>query len=171
MRLLSDFDFVKLCRESGFWFSSHPGFNWSFKDWRKLRTAARFHSVVSLARSFIRNGVGGFGDWEGRVTSSAFVEKKRRMTYVHGAVWGGRKEEFISACEVLAAQTRLDSNQGLVAKWHDESHLNRLFANSTNPILAPREMSSWPLGIGFHADSAIFISLDKKELDKARMES
>lgn len=45
--------------------------------------------------------------------------------YVMGGFLGGRTDAFLAMSTELAHNIQTDLAQGLVAKWHDESHLNR----------------------------------------------
>ena len=75
------------------------------------------------------------GSWETRKDSSAFVKRNKRIKYVHGAVWFGLKESFIVMAQVLAENISEDLSRGMIAKWHDESHLNWYFAERGASIL------------------------------------
>jgi len=79
----------------------------------------------------------GFPDaFERRIQSTAFVEGK--STYYTGAFIGGNRKAFIPMCETIAHNVDTDDANGIVAVWHDESHLNRyLFDNPPVRVLSP----------------------------------
>lgn len=67
---------------------------------------------------------GGVGAWETRSSSNAFVRRKSRKDYYCGGIWWGPAQKIISLCDQLAARIDEDLSRGIVAVWHDESHLN-----------------------------------------------
>jgi len=99
-------------------FALHPGA--IFEDTRKI--------IVE----------GGRGTWERRRQSAAFVERSLRKTYVTGAVWMGTREAMLGMIRELAERVTLDWNDGIIAVWHDESHLNWWNAHYRPRLLDPR---------------------------------
>lgn len=77
------------------------------------------------------------GAWETRKNSKAYVPLLERKTYVHGAIWMGQRHELLKMVGVLAENTDSDLNSGLIAKWHDESHLNWYASSKDVTILDP----------------------------------
>lgn len=58
--------------------------------------------------------------------SRAFVATgKEAPVYWQGCLWGGRSPDALAMMRDLAAAVSADEAQGIVARWHDESHLNR----------------------------------------------
>ena len=45
--------------------------------------------------------------------------------YVMGGLNGGKTANYLAMIKELKKNTDIDSSKGVVAKWHDESHLNR----------------------------------------------
>lgn len=68
--------------------------------------------------------------WETNAKSLAFVPLLRRKKYVCGGVWMGEKNSIEKMIKQLARQVTIDRQNGVMAKWHDESHLNSWFANN-----------------------------------------
>lgn len=112
------------------------------------------HSRIALVRhpgyynkTFIENlkSRSFLGTWETRRSSSAFVPFFRRKTYVAGGVWMGYKSEVFELIKTLASHVQIDKQNGIMAKWHDESHLN--WWNSTHQVahLEP----SWAFAPGY----------------------
>lgn len=80
--------------------------------------------------------VGTPGTPENRRESTAYLERPR--TYFAGGFVGGKTSEFMAMSEVIARNVDEDLKRGIVAVWHDESHLNRyLFDNPPSKILTP----------------------------------
>ncbi len=77
------------------------------------------------------------GAWETRKISKSYVPLFKRKTYVHGAIWMGRRDELLKMVRVLTENTATDLNSGLIAKWHDESHLNWYASNNEVTLLDP----------------------------------
>ena len=53
------------------------------------------------------------------------------VTYYAGGFNGGRTENFMAMSEKIANNVNTDLENGVVALWHDESHMNRYLL--TNP--------------------------------------
>jgi Glycosyltransferase family 6 len=92
--------------------------------------------------------------------SAAHIAAGEGETYYQGCLFGGRSEEFLNLCEVLQRRVQHDLNNGLIATWHDESHLNRFFVSAAPLTLNP----------GYAYPEAVRIPFEKKivQLDKAR---
>lgn len=87
---------------------------------------------------YLIRGNSGLGAWEENRESSSFVEPSKRKTYVHGAVWFGRRRPFLKMCRVLATNVSKDLEIGYIARWHDESHLNWYYATRPCTVLDVR---------------------------------
>jgi hypothetical protein len=79
------------------------------------------------------------GSWEEREISKAYVPEGSRKTYVCGGVWIGKQLPFLKMINELYADVELDRMNGVEAKWHDESHLNR-WATQNNFNMLPPEL-------------------------------
>ncbi len=85
--------------------------------------------------------VGLRGDPETRPQSTAYLPNPR--AYFCGGFVGGATEPFLRMATRIAYAIRVDDSNGILAKWHDESHLNRyLFANPPAKVLTPEYC--WP---------------------------
>lgn len=60
--------------------------------------------------------------------STAYIEPERRREYVCGGVNSGSRKEFMKICNILAHQISIDEDNGVMAEYHDESHLNHLIS-------------------------------------------
>ena len=82
-------------------------------------------------------GYGGTrGTPEERPESTAYVSKDTQMTYFCGGFNGGRRDSFLRMAAAIDKNTQIDYKNGLIAIWHDESHLNRyLIDNKPTKVL------------------------------------
>lgn len=62
--------------------------------------------------------------YERRRESSACIPRGKGRDYVYGAINGGRTEAFLRMTTELDKDIQKDFKKGIIAKWHDESHLN-----------------------------------------------
>lgn len=85
------------------------------------------------------------GTWETRKSSQAFVPIWKRGSYVCGGVWMGNYKAIEALVKLLSARVQVDNNQGLIAKWHDESHLNWWKSNFSPTLLTPE----WAFANGY----------------------
>lgn len=145
---------------NGMCFVAHPGFY-------RPKGKASFALYVSkplLLKADIRERLanGGLGAWETSNKSSAYVEKSARGQYVCGGVWFGSRKAFVNMCEVLDSRVAVDESAGVMATWHDESHLNWFFSNSQSEIIDPRYCfnSSYPWLRGIRG---LIMAVDKEE--------
>lgn len=56
--------------------------------------------------------------------SKAYIPMGLGKDYVTGAVNGGEAKAYLKLCRLLDKRTRQDLEKGIIALWHDESHLN-----------------------------------------------
>lgn len=64
--------------------------------------------------------------YEDRPESAAYVRKG--TTYYCGGFVGGERAAFLDLAQGIVSQIEQDDRNGIVARWHDESHLNRQLA-------------------------------------------
>jgi len=119
--------------ESGIALVRHPGYR------RANRGAVSRISSLGI-KTHLRDAgrqmkYGANGTWETRQESRAFVPRAKREDYVCGGTWMGNRDELLELCEVLAHRTEDDWRNGVVAVWHDESHLNWWAAERSCSIL------------------------------------
>lgn len=73
------------------------------------------------------------GTPESRPQSKAFISPSRyRPCYVAGGFNGGAYSAFISMSKEISANIDDDYSRGIVAVWHDESHLNEYVTRPEN---------------------------------------
>lgn len=68
--------------------------------------------------------------FENRPESRAFVVPESRFRYYCGGFVGGTRKGYETLATRIAAGIDLDERDGVVAVWHDESHLNRQLASN-----------------------------------------
>lgn len=80
--------------------------------------------------------VGRAGTPELRPESTAYAPVLKK--YFCGGFLGGTSEAFLTMARTIRQNVDADEKNGIVAVWHDESHLNRyLFDNPPAKILSP----------------------------------
>jgi hypothetical protein len=101
---------------------AHPGF------WRP-KGAKLFGLYVLNPFLFYRDlrmmiSRGAIGAWENDQRSLAYVAREFRRTYFCGGTWFGTRNSIGELLRNLANNVASDSKSGIVAIWHDESHIN-----------------------------------------------
>ncbi len=81
--------------------------------------------------------------YERNSKSTAFIPFNEGKYYVMAGFWGGRTKDVLTMIKILKKRTDIDTARGVIAIWHDESHLNRYLIDyekkGGNPlILDPR---------------------------------
>lgn len=97
------------------------------------------HKILAQRVATIHPGfLGGRGTPETRPESLACVYPHENMVYHAGGFNGGSRDEFIKMAQVLCKNIQTDLDNGIVAIWHDESHMNRYFIdNPPEIVLSP----------------------------------
>jgi len=52
------------------------------------------------------------------------------LVYYQGCLWGGSVLQVMNMISILRNNIDEDLKNGIVARWHDESHLNKFFADN-----------------------------------------
>ncbi len=63
--------------------------------------------------------------YERNMASQAFIPKTRGRHYLAGGINGGMRDDYLAMIEANIRAIDEDLRQGIVACWHDESHLNK----------------------------------------------
>lgn len=140
----------------------HPGFN--FKLFPITFRSLAF-VINTFNKSILFHAIGPFalGDWCRDSKSLSKVSFFGRRRYFHGAFWFGSRDVILSVCELLARRTRLDYVRGVVAPWHDESHLNWYAAAHPESVNTMWVGSSyWARNPTLNKKKSLVESLDKK---------
>lgn len=70
--------------------------------------------------------------YETNLLSTAFIKLTEGKGYYMGGFNGGIATDYLQLIEQLDAAIDEDITNGIIALWHDESHLNKYFANHAN---------------------------------------
>jgi hypothetical protein len=71
--------------------------------------------------------------YERRKNSEACINVDGEI-YWQGCLWGGKTNSVLDLCETLSARIDKDFEKGIVAEWHDESHLNKFFLDNLEKV-------------------------------------
>lgn len=78
------------------------------------------------------------GTPETNIKSLAFINQNEPMQYFAGGFNGGTSEEYLKMSKTISENIDIDYSNGIIAIWHDESHMNRYFVdNKPTKILSP----------------------------------
>ncbi len=78
------------------------------------------------------------GTYEKRGVSTACVGPAEEKYYFAGGFNGGSRKEFLKMARVITQNIQKDLQNGIIAIWNDESHINRYFIDNTPTcILSP----------------------------------
>lgn len=73
--------------------------------------------------------------YEDNPISTAFIDKENGAYYFMGGFFGGKIIPFLEMTKTLLNNIDIDFENNLIAKWHDESHLNSYFHNKEIKII------------------------------------
>ncbi len=92
--------------------------------------------------------------------SSAYMSRYSGKVYVCGGVNGGKTRDYFELIEVLAERIKSDYEKGVIAIWHDESHLNKYISEyKSYKVLSPA--FCYPEGWEIPFEKILFVR-DKK---------
>jgi len=93
-----------------------------------------------------------FQQFESNPKSMANVGAGDFSTYWQACFWGGKSADFLKAVEKMAKDTEEDIKKGIIAKWWDESFLNKYLiehkkdVHTLNPAYSYPELKPIPKG-------------------------
>ena len=102
--------------------------------------------------------------YERRKCSTAYIPWNCGTHYVIGAMYCGRSEAFIEMSKTLKQNIEKDLKKNIIARWHDESQLNRYIINKAGVrILGP--MYCYPYGMGVNYQKKIYAVSKEAKFD------
>jgi len=78
--------------------------------------------------------------YEDRKESTAYVNPENYDKYYAAAFVGGKSETFLEMARTISERVEEDERNGIIAVWHDESHLNKYFNENPPSDLSPSYM-------------------------------
>lgn len=109
--------------------------------------------------------------YERRKESSAYIPKGQGQAYVYGAVNGGKADCFLKMASELKEDIQRDYKKGIIAKWHDESHLNHyVWKHGNYKLLTPAYAYPEIYTLPFEKKITLIEKNRKIELDQAKIE-
>ncbi|MCE9583544.1 MAG: hypothetical protein K8T20_13745 [Planctomycetes bacterium] len=93
--------------------------------------------------------------------STACVSLQDIRQYFTGCFYGGESKSFLEMAEELRESIDVDNSQGFIARWHDESHLNRFLHDHPPAKILGEPYNAWTQ----RADTRI-LRIDKGTLDR-----
>jgi len=107
----------------------------------------------------------GRNEYEQNQISSARISSNEGTNYFAGGFYGGSAQEFLKLVKECSENIKKDLSNNFIAKWHDESHLNRYFVdNPPTLILNPSycyPQNYWKWIKGPFNFKKILVALDK----------
>lgn len=92
--------------------------------------------------------------------SKAFIPHGSNNRYFCGGFFGGSSEAFIKMSEIIKSNIEDDLSRGVMAIWHDESHLNRYLYDNP-PGLTLEHPFAIAEDAGFANESTRIVFIDK----------
>lgn len=89
---------------------------------KKILPSKREKLVAVIHPYYYESPVG--APFESDHNSLAYADPNKARHYVQGCLNGGLTEDYLHMAEVLAQRIDKDKENGIIAVWHDESHLN-----------------------------------------------
>lgn len=100
--------------------------------------------------------------YERRPVSKAFISQGEGKHYYAGGFSGGCTGAYLQLCETIKSGVDIDESNGVVAVWHDESHINKYFLENPPLTLSPSYL--YPEGWSLPFEKIILIrDKNKKE--------
>lgn len=78
--------------------------------------------------------------YEKRKESTAYIPDDMHDKYYAAAFVGGKSSTFLKMAKTISERVLEDEKNGIIAKWHDESHLNKYFNENPPTNLSPSYM-------------------------------
>lgn len=75
--------------------------------------------------------------YEDRQSSKAYIPSSEGKTYYCGGFNGGHSKTFLKMAKVISENISYDLRKHIIARWHDESHLNRYLIDYPPTVILP----------------------------------
>lgn len=99
--------------------------------------------------------------YERNQNSTAFIPYGRGEAYIFGAINGGTAQSYITMILKLKQAIDIDTGNGVIALWHDESHINKyIYIYNKYKLLSPEYAYPEDWNLPFHKKILI---LDKNK--------
>lgn len=127
--------------------------------------------LVAVEHPGYAGGIAAELPYEYRPESVARVRPREGTTYFAGGLVGGERGRFLDLAGRIVAAIDEDDRRGVVARWHDESHLNRqLIDDPPSTVLSPSycfpdDASAYPWLAGVERR---IVALDKTPAERGR---
>lgn len=70
--------------------------------------------------------------------STAYIPKGEGKYYICGGINGGKSQAYLSLIKELKNNVQIDLDKNVIAKWHDESHINHyIYVHDNWEMLSP----------------------------------
>lgn len=89
--------------------------------------------------------------------STACISSSEGDFYFMGGLNGGKALAYLEMVEFLEKQIEIDKKNGIIAIWHDESHLNRYAVDNSNEITVLDPSYGYPQGLSLPFPAKIMI--------------
>ncbi len=134
MKIVQKFDETKFQTNTNsmMTFIEHPGY------WRSSNKFEYFRNPELIPRDIFRKlKMGSLGAWETRRESKAYCDRRSRKRYCCGGIWYGPKIKFLDFIGQMSVNVQTDLDSGIIAIWHDESHLNKWISENSFNLQDP----------------------------------
>ena len=112
------------------------------------------------------------GTPERRVNSTAYISKDMNNRYFCGGFFGGKSSDFLNISRRLRDNIDIDLGNGIVAIWHDESHINNYFLDYPPSIVLGEGFSCPEEQLGehkFNDPTILFLNKGEKRNELRKM--
>lgn len=99
--------------------------------------------------------------YETNPSSLACISANEGERYFMGALNGGESKAYLRLIDELGRRIEIDESRGIIAIWHDESHLNRYAIDNKDYVKALDPSYGYPEGRSLPFEPRILI-LDKR---------
>ena len=115
--------------EAPFFGVHHPCHFWKMEPHNKPPGA---YEQNPKSRAYVDTSEEEYGRWDGS------------QPYFQGCYWGGKVPYVCAMIDELEARVNEDLENGIVAVWHDESHLNKYYRENEFKVYPFHPQFAWP---------------------------